>query len=691
LALAGSASCSQLPSGRYAVDAVELDGTSRISASEIQERIATAPSPKFLGLFRGVVFDYELFDRYVLERDLARIERFYRARGYYEAKARAGRVEASGNGHVRVTVVVDEGPPVMVGDVRLEGLTALPIDDAAAVLAQVRRRPRKGRPFDEEDYEKAQTRIVAALTDRGYAFASVKGGVEVDLIRHVADIEFKLTPGETAKLGPVTISGIGGIPEPPVRRALDLIEGEPYSTSRLEAARRAVLALGVFADVEIAPILDNKASRVIPISVSVSPSDLRAVKLGGGFELDAVRADLHLAAGWEDRNFLGGLRRLTIEERPGVVLYPTTVPQFQKPTNLLFENRARLELRQPGLFEARTSGTIRGEFSMYPVLFGGTPPATGAIQGYREVNVGVGLDRTFGPLYVSAFYNVQTGFPFRYDSAPECSAVIAGAAADDSCAGQKNVVVTYYSVRTTLDFRDDALHPHSGLFVGNDLQIAGYPAFGGGAGTLVARDFRVQPEVRGYVPISRHWTLALRASAGFVLPQNYGAQFDDPARSPDDLQLVYFRGFFSGGPNSNRGYSYRGVGPRDIVPFFVPNIASAQEACRRDASLPDCDRFPTGGLSLWEAALEVRFPLLGALGGATFCDASDVSRRRFGFARLNPHLSCGAGLHYDTPVGPVRLDVGYQIPHLQVQPETDPSEQPVGAPYAISIGIGEAF
>ena len=39
---------------------------------EIEAHIATHDSPRFLGLFRGVVYDYEVFDRYVLERDLQR-------------------------------------------------------------------------------------------------------------------------------------------------------------------------------------------------------------------------------------------------------------------------------------------------------------------------------------------------------------------------------------------------------------------------------------------------------------------------------------------------------------------------------------------------------------------------------------------------------------------------------------------
>src|SRR6266511_3225972 len=213
------AGCARLPAGRYAIDSVDIE---RVDA------------------------DYELFDRYVLERDLARIERIYRARGYYEAHVRAGRVERTKDGHVKVTIVVEEGRPVDVGDVRLGGITALPLDTSAAVLAAVRKHLQSGKPFDEGEYEAAQDDLIRALGDRGYAFAQVKGGAEVDLNRHVADVVLMVTPGETARIGKLTVTGLGDLPEKPVRRALDLSEGELYSTSKLESARRAILALGVF-------------------------------------------------------------------------------------------------------------------------------------------------------------------------------------------------------------------------------------------------------------------------------------------------------------------------------------------------------------------------------------------------------------------------------------------------------------
>ena len=59
------------------------------------------------------------------------------------------------------------------------------------------------------------------------------------------------------------------------------------------------------------------------------------------------------------------------------------------------------------------------------------------------------------------------------------------------------------------------------------------------------------------------------------------------------------------------------------------------------------------------------------------------------------HLSCGGGARYDTPAGPIRLDIGYRIPGLQVlggltADERDPDKL-FGIPIAVSIGIGEAY
>ena len=662
VAFGTTSGCTRIPPGRYAIDRVDIEGTSKVEDAEIEDKIATAATPRFLGLFRGVVIDYELFDPYVLERDLVRVERLYRARGFYEAHARAGRVEKIDESHVRVSVVVEEGPPVTVRTIKIQGLTTLPIDDAAAALSAVRRRLRSGRNFDEERYETAEDELLRAFTNRGYAFAKVEGRVEVDLSQHVADVFFDVTAGQVARFGALTITGLGSLPEVPVRRALDLSEGEIYSTEKLEASKRAILGLGVFSEVEVEPDLSQPNSPTVPVKVIVTPSELRALKVGGGIELDVIRAGVHGLAGWEDRNFLGGLRRFNIDLRPGIVLYPTRLPKLQKPTEVLLEGRARAELRQPGVIEARTGGTVRSEINVYPVILPELED-TAFVPGYLDLTFGYGLDRSFGRFYANIFYNFQNSFPFDYGTKSE---------------NWHKVVLSYLDLKTTLDFRDDPIRPHSGLFLSNSFQFSGLPVppnFREG-NVLFARDLRLQPEVLGYIPLSRRWTLALRATTGFLypFPSSYGESFRPGVdSSADDIQLAFFRGFYSGGPNSNRGYPYRGVGPKGDVSTFLKGVD---------------ELFPIGGLSLWEASVEVRFPLSGDLAGVVFCDASDVSRYRFDIRLLYPHLSCGTGVHYNTPIGAIGLDIGFPIPGAQTfDPNAAEANKVASSPFAISIGI----
>src|SRR5450432_1175198 len=134
LALFGG--CTKIPAGRSAVDDVTVRGTSALDEDDVEGSMSTEASPKFVGLFRGVVYDYEIFDRATLQRDLARIERYYRARGYYGAHARAGRVLSTGAGHVRVEVMVEEGQPTVNRRLTVDGMDALsPVTQAALQAA----------------------------------------------------------------------------------------------------------------------------------------------------------------------------------------------------------------------------------------------------------------------------------------------------------------------------------------------------------------------------------------------------------------------------------------------------------------------------------------------------------------------------------------------------------------------------
>jgi outer membrane translocation and assembly module TamA len=154
-------------------------------------------------------------------------------------------------------------------------------------------------------------------------------------------------------------------------------------------------------------------------------------------------------------------------------------------------------------------------------------------------------------------------------------------------------------------------------------------------------------EISHIIPLTLRdrWYLAGRAKGGACFP------------GPNLDRVPLIRRFFPGGADSVRGYPYQRLGPLD---------SSGK---------------PLGGEAFVEASLEVRFPLYQELGGVVFMDAGNA------YEKINEEVgglrfTTGAGLRYQTPVGPLRLDFGYQL--------NPPAEAPISR-YAVYLSVGQAF
>jgi outer membrane protein insertion porin family/translocation and assembly module TamA len=342
----------------------------------------------------------------------------------------------------------------------VHGVEALSPELRTRIVALARRRLPLNEPFEEERLQQTEGDAAQLLKNSGYAYATVVTSADVNLPKRIASVGVWVTPKHTARLGRVRIEGLGSIPEGPVRRALDLEPGEPYALDRIQGARQAVLDLGVFSSVVIEPDLPPGAEpRDVPLKVKVEVSRLHSVRLGGGVELDSLRSDVHLTAGWEDKNFLGGLRGFLVEVVPGVVLHPTRLPTLKPPKRLLPEGRLRSELRQPGLFEARMTGLVRAQASVHPLVLSGGLPDTAAILGYRELRGSVGVERSFGRLVPTLSHTVQQNSIFAYTGTLDPDLV--------------PVIVSYPELVLDLNLTDHRLRPHKGVSVRGAVQAAG--------------------------------------------------------------------------------------------------------------------------------------------------------------------------------------------------------------------------
>lgn len=138
--------------------------------------------------------------------------------------------------------------------------------------------------------------------------------------------------------------------------------------------------------------------------------------------------------------------------------------------------------------------------------------------------------------------------------------------------------------------------------------------------------------------------LALRGSVGSILGE-------DRDKIPADER------FYAGGGGSIRGIAYQTAGPLDD------------------------DDDPRGGRSVAEGSVELRLRLRNDLGAVLFLDGGTVFDSALPTGGEKVLFGAGPGLRYFTPIGPVRVDVGFPL-----NPRSG-----VDDVFQLYLSIGQAF
>jgi len=192
------------------------------------------------------------------------------------------------------------------------------------------------------------------------------------------------------------------------------------------------------------------------------------------------------------------------------------------------------------------------------------------------------------------------------------------------------------------DARDDERNPTGGTYLS-----AGVTPFVGLTGADSGVQLRL--DARGYLAPAGgdRLVLAARFQVGAVARA-------DLLRTPRSYL------FYSGGGGTVRGQPYQSLGVISDCPGGPPGCT-----------------LRTGGRGFAALSTELRAKVTDNIGVVGFVDAGYVSARAFGGGDW--HAGAGVGLRYDTPIGPVRVDVG-----LPVRGATRDGPQ-------LYIGIGQAF
>ncbi|MBZ0113732.1 MAG: BamA/TamA family outer membrane protein, partial [Thermoanaerobaculia bacterium] len=206
----------------------------------------------------------------------------------------------------------------------------------------------------------------------------------------------------------------------------------------------------------------------------------------------------------------------------------------------------------------------------------------------------------------------------------------------------QDIDISSITPRWRWDRRDDPIDPKRGFLTSMQLEFA-IPI--GGLTTENFRKFFAQGS--GYWPLGRSGVLALNLRAGVIEPLG-------------NQPVSIAERFFAGGNTTHRAYD------RDTLGIAGDTLDSRNN--------------PVGGNGLFLANLDWRFPIVGSLGGTLFYDLGNVWGDWHDMRVEEAKGGLGVGVRYLSPVGPLRLDLGWKL---------DPEPEESG--YEVFFSFGNAF
>jgi len=639
----------------FRIGGVDVEGTQAFGQAEIATALSASPGD----IFVESTVDSQtsaLRDRYRRAgyRDV-RIELVMEERDAGTAASRAGR-----GGLVDVRLIVDEGEQVKVGAVRLAGLDGVPEADLRPKLMLT-----TDAPFYEPLVATDRDALSAALFDLGYDRARVVSTVTPVAGQPAVDITYDVAQGTLVRVGRILVVGNRRTATDTIVRALTLKPGDPLGLTQVFESQRSLRALGLFRRVTITDVGEGGEPRR-DLVITVEEAAPTSIGYGAGVEAGRyLRQEVPGGQATEKFEFAGrgffevGRQNLWGSNRSvnlftRVTLRPSGVAEAGGGTDFGFnEYRVLLSFRDPSVFDVYDT-RVTGYFEQ---------AVRSSFNFVRRGILAEAARHLKDRVTVIGSYSLSTVRLFDERIAPEDQPDI------DRLFPQVRISKFQGAVRR--DSRDDLLDPTRGLVMGLDSDLA-LRALGSQVGFA-----------KGYGELFAYHTIAARRRVVLAGAVRVGLAkgFERVVTHVDDAgnpildesgepiveavtDLPASERFFTGGENTVRGFARDSLG---------------------DAGTLDPNGFPTGGNALTVLNAELRAPLWRELGGVVFLDAGNVFRRvsDLDLSALRP--SAGFGFRYKSPVGPVRVDVGFRLGSRRGVPDEDEPS------YAIHFSIGQAF
>lgn len=604
----------------------------------------------------------------VIKEAIEKALKLYREKGYYEARINYD-LQPITPDEVNLVFNVDEGGPVYVKEINFEGNSAF----KSSKLKKLMETKEKGLPLISritgsgklvrDTLERDVEKIGAFYFNHGYIKARV-AEPRVDIREGRVYITIPITEGPQYKVGQVGVQGDLLEDKEALRKKLKIIDENVYSR---EVIQKDISTLADFyadqgyANADITPLLkENEDKLTVDINFDISKGKkvyFERIEVTGNIktrdkvirrELRVYEQDLFSATKLKES--MRNLRRLEYFEDVNFSTSPGSAPDRlnlnvaikERPTGTFgvgigYSTQDRLvgmvEVSQNNLFgrgqRLQVQAIIGSIASRYRISF---------LEPYLfDRPLGLGIDaynwsRAFDEYTRTSFGgSVRLSHPLRWKYTHvfgsyrfenvNLTDLSYSALLTPAIAEARDIHVTSaltFGIRR--DSRDSIFLPTKGSDQSLSIEWAG---LGGDVAFI-----RYILDMAYYFPLKWGTVGVFHARGGYIQALDYGQQ---PA----------YELFYLGGIDSIRGFKYAEISPRD--PTTLDRV---------------------GGDRFFQVNTEYRFPfpLLNKYGiiGLVFFDCGNV----YGAANTlvpNVRTSAGGGLRWFSPMGPLRIEWGYNL------------------------------
>jgi len=623
----------------FVLGSVDITGAPAMTAPELREFLLLKEDAPFTEAAVGA--------------GVAALRNAYLARGYalvkvetFESVAPPG-ASGSDDGRINLTVRVTEGPQTSVRTVLFEGAKAVPED---AVRAVVQLAP--GRPFSENEVAADRDRIDLEYRNRGYDQVAVRSEITRAENDTRADVRYLIEEGPQAIVDRVIIVGNTRTKSETIERELLVKPGQPLGYSDLIESRVRLGALGLFRRVSIEQLPHPSEPRR-DIFVRVEEADATVIGVGGGIEgTFFVRSDVTGDAverfEFAPRGFFQVGRRNLFGKNRSVNLF--TRVSLRSRDVVLSSSGVALAKGRFGFNEYRVVGSFNeprafgsnADLLVTTILEQASRSSFNFLRREARAETGVRLTRLYS---VTGRYSLQRTKIFDVTD-PEQLPLI------DRLFPQ--VRLSTFAGSIIRDSRDDVLDTTKGTLVVMESDIAAR-AIGSEVGYI--KSF-FQGRTFHQLPSARRTVVAMAARLGVAHGFPRAVARVDAEGEPvlDDAgvpvvakvqDLPASERFFAGGDTTVRGFALDRLG---------------------DESTISTNGFPTGGNGLIVLNGELRVAVSSRIQGVGFLDAGNVVARASDLSLFDLRPAAGFGIRIRSPVGPIRLDLGFKLDRRELSP-----------------------